>query len=132
MNGYPNLFIINTLKKFEELMANTKEKCEKDLLFTIGLPYFGKISHQFSKRLKVLIKNKFDVDINVFYTTVKTGSYFQLKCSTPTHLISNVVYKFTSSCDTNITYIGMTTRHLGVKSRGAFAFKKGFSSTETH
>ena len=26
--------------------------------------------------------------------------------------------------------IGMTTRHLGVKSRGAFGFKKRFSSTE--
>ena len=62
----------------------------------------------------MLIKNKFNVDINVYYTTLKTGSYFQLKCPTPTHLISNV-YKFTCSCDTNITYIGMTTRHLGVR-----------------
>ena len=29
--------------------------------------------------------------------------------------MSNVVYKFTCSCDTNITYIDMTTRHLGVR-----------------
>ena len=36
-------------------------------------------------------------------------------CSTPTHLISNVVYKFICSCDTNVTYIGITTRHLGVR-----------------
>ena len=59
MNGYPNSFINDTIKKFEKLKANTKEKekCEKDFLFTIGLPYFGRISHQFSKRLKVLIKN---------------------------------------------------------------------------
>ena len=67
MNGSPNLFISDTIKKFEELKANTKEKekCEKDFLFTIiALPYFGKISHQFSKRLKVLIKNKFNVNIN--------------------------------------------------------------------
>ena len=105
------LFINDTIKKFEELKANTmeKEKCEKDFLFIIGLPYFGKISHQFSKRPKVLTKNKFNVDINVYYTTLKTGSYFQLKCSTPMHLISNVVYKFTCSCDTNVTHIGMTT-----------------------
>ena len=114
MNGYPNLFINDTIKKFEKLKANTKEKekCEKHFLFTIGLPYFGKISHQFSKRLEVLIKNKFNVDIYVYYIRLKTGSYFQLICSTPTHLISNVLYKFTSWCNTNITYIGMTTRHL--------------------
>ena len=35
--------------------------------------------------------------------------------STPMHLISNVEYKFTCSCDTNVTYTGMTTRHLGVR-----------------
>ena len=56
----------------------------------------------------MLIKNKFDVDINVYYTTLKTGSYFRLKCTTPMHLISNVVYKFTCLCGTNVTYIGMT------------------------
>ena len=76
MNGYPNLFINDTTKKFEKLKANTKEKekCEKNFLFTIGLPYFGKISHQCSERLKVLIKNKFNVDVNVYYTTLTTGS----------------------------------------------------------
>ena len=88
---------------------------KKIFLFTIGLPYFGKISHQFSKRLKVLIKNKFNVDNNVYCTTLKTGSNFQLKFSTPTHLIFNVVYKFTCSNDTNIIYVGMTTRQLGVR-----------------
>ena len=108
MNRYPNLLINDTIKKFEKLKANTKEKekCEKDFLFTIGLPYFEKFSHQFSKRFKVLIKIKFNVDINVYYTTLKTGSCFQLKCSTPTYLISNVVDKLTCSCDTNITDIG--------------------------
>ena len=71
------MFINNTIKNFEELKANTKDiKCEKDFLFTIGLPHFGKISPQFSKRLKVLIKNKSNVDINVDYITLKTGSYF--------------------------------------------------------
>ena len=48
MNDYSNLFINDTIKKFEELKANTKEKGKrkKDFLFTIGLPYFEKISHQ--------------------------------------------------------------------------------------
>ena len=30
-------------------------------------------------------------------------------------LICNVAYKFTCSCDTNVTYIGMTAQHLGVR-----------------
>ena len=44
MNDYPNLFINDTIKKFEELKANSKEKekREEDFLFTIGLPYFEK------------------------------------------------------------------------------------------
>ena len=39
-------------------------------------------SRQFAKKLSVLVKRKFDVDNNVYYTTFKTGFYF-------------VVYKFT-------------------------------------
>ena len=30
-------------------------------------------------------------------------------------LITNVAYKFTCSGDRNVAYIGMTTRHLGVR-----------------
>ena len=58
---------------------------------------------------------KFDVDINVYYVTLKVETYFQLKCVTPVELISNVVDKFFCSCDTNMSYVGMTTRHLGTR-----------------
>ena len=112
-NGYSNWFIDNTLKKFEEQSAakNNSQKTKKDFSFTLGLPYFGNSSRQFAKKLSVLAKRKFDVDINVYYTTFKTGFYFQLKCSTPLSLMSNVVYKFNCSCDADLSYIGMTTRH---------------------
>ena len=63
------------------------------------------MSQQFSKRPKVLIENKFHVHINVYYKTLNAGSCFRLKCFTLMSLISN---------------------------RGAFTFKKGFCSTETH
>ena len=33
------------------------------------------------------------IDINNYYACFKTGSYFQLKCSTPFSLLSNVVHK---------------------------------------
>ena len=84
-------------------------------MFTIGLPYFGKPSQQFAKKLSNFVKMKFDVDVNVYYVALKVGSYFQLKCVTPVELVSNVVYKFSCSCNTNMSYIGMTTRHLGTR-----------------
>ena len=116
-NGYSNWFIDNTLDKFEEQPAakNNTQKPEKDFLFTLGLSYFGNSSSQFAKKLSVLMQRKFNVDINVYYTTFKTGSYFRLKCSTPLSLMSNVVYKFNCSCDADLSYIGMTTRHLSVR-----------------
>ena len=79
---------------FEELKANTKEKenCEKDFFIYNLFTTFWKISHQFSKWLKTLIKNKLNVDNNACYTTLKTGLCFQMKCSTPMSLISNIEY----------------------------------------
>ena len=118
-NGYSKSFIDNTLKKFEKQPAakNNSQKPEKDFFFTLGLPYFENSSGQFAKKLNVLIKRKFDVDISVYYTTFKTGSYFQLKYSIPLSLMSNVVYKFNCLCDADLLDIGMTTRHLSVRVR---------------
>ena len=42
----------------------------------------------------------------------KKTHYFQLKSKTPVALCSNVVHKFSCSCDTNKSYIGMYSRHL--------------------
>ena len=77
-NGYSNWFIDNTGKKFEEQSAakNNTQKTEKDFFFTLGLPYFENSLRQFAKKLSVLVKRKFDVDINIYYTTFKTGFYF--------------------------------------------------------
>ena len=47
--------------------------------------------------------------------TMKTASYFRLICANPFALSSNVVHKFTCSCDTDNTYIGMTTRHMEIR-----------------
>ena len=41
--------------------------------------------------------------------------YFQLKCSTPMKLSSNVVYKFFCQCSTAISYVRYTTRHLSTR-----------------
>ena len=47
-----------------------------------------------------------------FNKLLKIDRYFQLKSNTPLALCSNVVYKCTCSCDMNLTYYGMSTRHL--------------------
>ena len=58
-------------------------------------------------RCKNLLKN--------FYKTFKTGTYFQLKSRSTLLLCSNVVYKFSCSCDLNLTYIGKSTRQLSTR-----------------
>ena len=68
-NGYSNWFIDNTLKKFEEQPAakNSSQKPEKDFFFTLGLPYFGNSSRQFAKKLSVLVKRKFDIEVALIF-----------------------------------------------------------------
>ena len=75
-NGYPNWFVNNVINDFDKRCDDPPEKIEKEYLYTIGVPYFGRASRQFAKRLINLVKIKFAVDINVYYTTFKTGSYF--------------------------------------------------------
>ena len=49
------------------------------------------------------------------FNSFKVSSYFSLKSKSPSLLSSNVVYKFSCLCDTNVTYIGKTQRHLMVR-----------------
>ena len=76
------------------------------------IPYVGEASIRFVKALSRLCLKQFDVKLLPLYRTNKVEQYFQLKSETPLPLCSNVVYEFTCSCDTNLTYIGMSSRHL--------------------
>ena len=49
------------------------------------------------------------------FNSFKISSHFSLKSESPGLLSSNVVYKFSCLCDTNLTYIGKTKRHLMVR-----------------
>ena len=81
-------------------------------LCPIFVPSVGEASIHFVKALSRLCLRQFDVRLLPLYRTNKVGQYFQLKSETPLFLCLNVVYKFTCSCDTNLTYIGMSSRHL--------------------
>ena len=74
-------------------------------------------SHIFAKRLRILITNKFNVHLNIYYKTTRVNTYFQLKCATPNELSANVVYKFTCQCDTTLSYAGYIARHLITRAR---------------
>ena len=77
----------------------------------------GKASRCFAKNLSKLISELSNVKIVPIYKTFKVGNYFQLKSRTPLPLLSNVVYCFTCPCDTDLTYIGMSARHLVVRAK---------------
>ena len=83
----------------------------------------GKESYHFANRLSALIKNKYNLKISPINKTFKVVNYFQLKSKTPVALYSNVVYKFSCSCDTNKTYIVMSSRYLISRVREHLNFK---------
>ena len=111
-NGYPVGFFNSVLHKFTAVHENvTTDESDEDTVI-LKVPYLGEISYEFSKKLKVLIGNKFNVKVRVVFTSFKVGQYFSLKCKTPLILLSDVVYKFSCQRDATVTYIGKTKRHL--------------------
>ena len=119
-NGYPSSFFDKILASFQ-----SSSKFSQNISFenSFCIPYLGKKSHHFANRLSALIKNKYNLKISPIYKTFKVVNYFQLKSKTPVALCSNVVYKFSCSCDTNKTYIGMSSRHLITRVREHLNFK---------
>ena len=79
------------------------------------VPYIGPASKQFTESLSELVDREFGLKLRVVYDTFKINRYFQLKTKTAHALCSNVVYQFCCSCDTNLAYVGMTTRHLAAR-----------------
>jgi len=121
-NGYPNSFFNKILNRFlctcnRDNLSNLS-KCdepEPDLRYFVSVPFIGKDSRRFVNRLAKLLDSKFNAKVIGIFKTVKVGSYFQLKSNTPFSLCKNVVYKFTCSCDMNLTYFGKCSRHLSTR-----------------
>ena len=64
-----------------------------------------------------LILKLLDVKVGPIYRTFKDGNGFKLKSHIPSPLGCNVVYRFTRTCDTAKTYIGMSCRYLVINVR---------------
>ena len=115
-NGYPIWFFEKCLKKFNEKSMHSHSS-SPDYVYNLNIPYFGHDSKRFLIKLKNIIKSKFKITlkINPVYKTFKVSHYFQLKTRVPPALCSNIVYQFSCSCDSNLTYNGMSTRHLSTR-----------------
>ena len=114
----PPQFFDKILCKFLALSSHhTQENENSDKCETcfFKVPYIGSASKQFTKSLFELVYREFGLKLKVVYDTFKVNRYFQLKTKTPHALCSNVVYQFRCSCDTNLAYVGMTTRHLAAR-----------------
>ena len=117
-NGYSDAFFNKVYKAFEEKISAGNIQTEEDddsRRYIFKIPYVGTISHDFKNRLIRMFYNEHRISISPVFNTFKVSRYFGLKSQTPKLICSNVVYKFTSLCDANITYIGKTKRHLSVR-----------------
>ena len=68
--------------------------------------------------------------IEIFPIFTKLSDYFFPKSKTPKILASDVVYKYTCVCDTSLTYIGKTKRHLVVRSEEHLGYEKDLPKSE--
>ena len=95
--------------------SSPDEKDTNSEMCFVKISYVSIHSKWFTNQLSVLIKRHFGINLQVLFVTFKADRYLHLKSKTPHALSSNVVYQFTCSCDTNLSYIGMFTRHLGTR-----------------
>ena len=113
VNAYPSVFFDETFNSFLKNISNVKLPDNSD--YTLVIPFFGHPSTRLAFDLKKLFKKVDNFNIRFSYDTFKVGQYFQLKSRVPRSLCSNVVYKFVCPCDADISYIGMTSRHLSTR-----------------
>ena len=117
MNGYPDKLFDSIKQKFNGKTTNchddssrqVKELEERPIVFQV--PYLGKISVTFAKRLGNLLKTS-GQNIRIVYKTTKVQDSFNLKEPIPKAISSKIVYKFTCRSDPATNYIGFTNRTL--------------------
>ena len=120
LNSYPVQFFNKIYKRFEQKLNQTSQDCtEEDIdnKYNLKIPFVGKPSIEFGKRVSALIEKQFGVQVNVIFSTARLGSFFPLKCLTPLPVQSCVVYRYKCLGDQDTSYIGMTVRTLSERVR---------------
>ena len=115
---YPSYLINKQVKRFSHKKFSTN-KCnavkESKTTLYYKLPYIGSFSNNTKKEIKELCR-KFckNSNINIVFSTCKTGDLFSSKDCLPSGLKSSVVCNFVcAGCQS--CYIGKTKRHLPTK-----------------
>ena len=89
-----------------------KEKELSSSVATIKVPYIGRPSIWFARKLKKTLSRVITERIRVVYSTTKVKDHFRLKDAVEKPLLTNVVYSFHCLRDSEIQYIGYTNRTL--------------------
>ena len=120
-NAYPAVVFEKAVNSFLNLKFCSEDlltvKDQKDIGFVLKIPFVGKPSFIFKNKIKKIIFDEFNVNVDTVFISCKVGKYFSLKCCTPLGLISHIVYKFTCFCEETKFYIGKTHRHLSVRAK---------------
>ena len=122
-NGYPNWFFDKTIREFDDeqtrnsqpkIPSNTDASEENDSSFqhVLKVPYVGRPSILYAKRLRSVLKDVVKDKIRVVYSSTKVRDFFRIKDRDPKELQTNVVYSFRCLSDSNVQYIGYTNRAL--------------------
>ena len=119
-NAYPASFFDKIYKRFSAKLEssevlNTDAGEENVFKLNLSIPYIGKQSVKFGQKISALVTDRFDIDVNLVYTTCKVGTFFRLKSMTPLPLLSCVVYEFRCLGDQTATYVGMAERNLTLR-----------------
>ena len=110
-NGYPRSFFDKIASEYFQSRNEPENSSERPRL-SLRVPYIGKPTLLFSKKIKRLMWSQFSEDLHIFHVTEKVGDRFRLKDQTPKEILSKVVYLFQCPNDLDSQYIGFTTRSL--------------------
>jgi len=99
-NNYPANLFDKILHKFLHSfsMQSQQDDDNTDKCY-VKVQYVGAAYKVFVKRLSQLVDQEFDLNLCAVFVMDKVSRYFQLKSGT-------------CLCDTNLAYIGMTTRDI--------------------
>ena len=129
-NGYPVKVFNSAFERFWKSKNNDAKKDSDPDAIYIKIPFIGSASTKFAKSLSAIYKETFGSKLVPVFTSFKVKTYFSLKSRTPIPLCSNVVYKSECLCDTDNSYIGVTSRPFCIRVDEHLNLTKRSSNTE--
>ena len=117
-NGFPKILFEKVVKKVVNNNNPHKndERKQKNVatVHTLVLPYFGKVSDTFRRKIDAMSR-KLNIEVRTVFRPFKISNYFSLKAKCPDSLKSMLVYRYRCPKNGGTTYIGRTKRHFLVR-----------------